>query len=171
MMVNSSKPTIILLCGCPASGKSTWIKRGLENTSSLDHFKILSTDNWLDNKAKELNKSYVEIFNDYIHEALEYFINELYTYTKEKESLIIDQTNINYYSRLKKLKLCDDYTKIGVYFELELEEAIQRNCNRGRATPRHILESYHNDYVRPTIDEGFDWVVSGVNETLFELSL
>jgi predicted kinase len=161
MTCDSSKPTIILLCGCPASGKSTWVRRGLENTTLLDYFKVLSTDIWLEAKAKELNKGYVEIFKDYIGEALEYFIGELYSRIDKKENLIIDQTNIDSISRYKKLKLCDEYTKIGVYFELELQEAIERNCNRGRATPRNILENYYRNYKRPTLEEGFDLIING----------
>lgn len=161
MTSDINTPTIVLLCGGPASGKSTWVRRALESPSISEKYKVLSTDDWLEKKAKEINKSYVEIFDDYIRDALEYFIENLYSSTKNKDNLIIDQTNIDRISRLKKIRLCDEYNKIGVYFELELSEAITRNCNRDRATPRFALERYYQDYERPQLDEGFDRIING----------
>jgi predicted kinase len=161
MTCDASLPTIVLLCGCPASGKSTWLRNALKDCSKLKDYKILSTDDWLENKARELNKSYIEIFNEYINEAVKDFAKDLYAFIENGENLIIDQTNIDVYSRFKKLKLCKNYNKIAVYFELDLQDAIIRNCNRGRGTPRAVLEKYHKQYSRPTLDEGFDRVING----------
>lgn len=158
---DNNNPTIILLCGGPASGKTTWLRRKLQSTEAIRDYKILSTDEWLEHKAKELNKSFIEIFNDYIGSALEDFIERLYSFTEMKENIIVDQTNFNYYSRYKKLKLCEEYNKIAVYFEVALQDAIARNCNRGRAVPRAVLEKYYNDYERPTLEEGFDLIIDG----------
>lgn len=157
---DNNNPTIILLCGIPASGKSTWIRNIPDN-----NYRILSTDKWLENKSKQLNKNYIEVFNEYIGEALEDFIEKLYLYTELRENIIVDQTNYNIHSRYKKLKLCELYNKIAVYFEVSLGEAITRNCNRGRAVPRAVLERYYNDYVRPTLEEGFDLIIDGSVDT------
>ena len=164
MTCDASVPTIILLCGCPASGKSTWLRNALRDCTELKDYKVLCTDVWLENKAKELNKSYVEIFNEYINEAVKDFAKDLYAFIESEENIIVDQTNIDKYFRLKKLKLCEKYNKIAVYFELKIDEAIQRNCNRSRTVPRAVLMSYYQIYTRPSLEEGFDMVVNG-NET------
>jgi len=161
MTFNASQPTIVLLCGGPASGKSSWVKRAINESSKLKTYKVLSTDNWLDNKAKELGKNYVEIFNEYMSIALKHFIEDLYSSISNGENLIIDQTNINSYSRFKKMKLCKKYNKVAVYFELELNDAIQRNCNRARVVPRAVLEKYYKNYTRPTSEEGFNLIIDG----------
>lgn len=160
-LVELNKPSIILLCGIPASGKSTWIRNKMKNEPKFSDYKILCTDNWIEEKAKKIKKSYVEIYNEYISESVENFVRELYSYTKDKKNLIIDQTNINVKSRYKKLSLCENYIKTAVYFELELKEAIVRNCNRGRSIPRYVLENYFHEYKRPTLDEGFDYIIDG----------
>jgi predicted kinase len=157
---DNNNPTIILLCGIPASGKSTWAK----NVPDIN-YRILSTDKWLDNKAKQLNKNYSEVFNEYIGEALEDFIEKLYLYIELRKNIIVDQTNYNIHSRYKKLKLCDNYNKVAVYFEISLEDAIVRSCNRGRTVPRAVLEKYYNDYERPTLEEGFDLIIDGSLDT------
>jgi predicted kinase len=158
---DASVPTIVLLCGCPASGKSSWLRTALKDCSKLKDYKVLCTDEWLENKARELNKSYVEIFNEYINEAVKDFAKDLYAFIESGKNIIVDQTNIDEYSRFKKLKLCENYNKIAVYFELELDEAIQRNCNRSRTVPRAVLENYNKNYTRPTLEEGFDIVING----------
>jgi predicted kinase len=165
MTFENKTPTIIFLCGCPACGKSTWVKN---NYKTLTDFKLISTDIWLEDKAKELNKQFTEIFNDYIGEALNYFLESLKELTDKKNNIIIDQTNYTLSSRKKKLIYCEDYYKIAVYFELDKQEAIVRNCNRERSTPRYVLESYFEHYNRPSLDEGFNQIINGHEQPFIE---
>lgn len=169
--IKNENPTVIFLCGCPACGKSTWVKNNYE---TLWDFKLLSTDIWLEDKAKELNRRFTEIFDAYIGEALDYFLTSLKELAKDKKNIIIDQTNYNSTSRKKKLVYCEDYNKIAIYFELDKQEAITRNCNRGRATPRYVLESYFEYYERPELTEGFNQIFNGhecnhIERSIFKL--
>lgn len=151
------KPKIILLCGPPCSGKTTWIQHN--NTENLP---ILSTDNWIEEQAKTIGKTYSELFDDCIEPALSDFIFKLKLYRENKISFIVDQTNVNPKSRRKKLILTEDYYKIAVYFEVPLEELLIRNRNRpGKVVPQRIIMQMHSSYKTPTKEEGFDLIIDG----------
>lgn len=153
----NNSPKIILLCGPPCSGKSTWIKQN--NQENLD---VLSTDNFIEEEAKKLGKTYNEGFYELISPALSKLIEDLELYTQEKRSFIVDQTNVNSKSRRKKLRYCQDYYKIAVYLEVPLEIILQRNTQRpGKVVPEYVINSMIESYQRPTIEEGFDLILDG----------
>ena len=152
-----NNPKVIILCGPPCSGKSTWIKH-----NNPDNLSVLSTDNFVEEKAKEFNTTYTEIWESSIQDAVLQFKKDLNSFTKRKESFIIDQTNLNPKARRKKLISCSDYYKIAVYFEVSLETLLKRNTQRpGKVIPEEVMNSMMNSYQRPTTEEGFDLVMNG----------
>ena len=157
----------VMLCGIPTSGKSTFVERLLKT----DYWKecvILSTDYYIDYHAKKLGKTYNEVFDDYIDEATQ-SMNKCLAYAIENEKHIIwDQTNLGVKARRKKLnKLPSQCHRGAIYFEVPLEEAMERNEHReGKFIPKSILHRMYHQFEIPTVAEGFDYVECGTEEVL-----
>lgn len=148
----------ILLCGVPTSGKSSWVAQ------NSDGYMVISSDNIIENYAKNVGSTYNEVFDDYIETAIELMLGQLRHFVHQGQNIIVDQTHLTPKVRKRKLKMIPDhYDKIAVYFEISKEEMFQRNHNKDRTKtiPDFVLESMHGSYVRPTIDEGFLTVYSG----------
>lgn len=152
-----NKPKIILLCGPPCSGKTTWI-----TNNNVDNLSVLSTDIWIEEHANAIQKTYTEVFSHFIRPAVNDLEAKLKLFSNSRDSFIVDQTNVNSLSRRKKLKYCNDYYKIAVYFEVPLEVLLERNTQRpGKVVPEEIIEELFYSYVRPSTEEGFDEVTDG----------
>jgi predicted kinase len=50
---------VIILCGVPTSGKSSWVKNNPGYT-------VISSDNIIENYAQHIGSTYNEVFPDYI---------------------------------------------------------------------------------------------------------
>ena len=61
-------PEIVMLCGIPCSGKSTYVNK-LLTYEYWENSIILSTDNYIEEQAKRLGMTYNEVFQDCIDEA------------------------------------------------------------------------------------------------------
>lgn len=148
----------ILLCGVPTSGKSSWVAQ------NRDGYTIISSDNIIENYAKNVGSSYNEVFDDYIETAIDLMIDELYHATRFDKNIICDQTHLTPKVRKRKLKMIPDhYEKIAVYFEIPKEEMLKRNHNKDRTkvVPQRVLLQMFESYKRPTIEEGFCSVHDG----------
>jgi len=154
-----------MLCGIPTSGKSTYV----EKLRKLDYWKdsvVLSTDHYIEEYAKSVGQSYNEVFDDVIPDA----IRELelqFNMAKDKgKNIIWDQTNLTAKTRKKKLsKLSSYYSRGIVYFQITLEEALERNKHReGKFIPESILKRMHQQFEIPTEEEGFDYIESVQSE-------
>jgi predicted kinase len=148
----------ILLCGVPTSGKSSWVAQNGQG------FNVISSDNIIENYAKHVGATYNDVFDDYIETAIELMLGQLRHFVHQGQNIICDQTHLTPKVRKRKLKMIPDhYEKIAVYFEISKEEMFKRNHNedRTKTIPDSVLESMHNSYVRPTIEEGFLAVYGG----------
>jgi predicted kinase len=147
----------IILCGCPTSGKSTWVKNNPGYT-------VISSDNIIEKYAKLKNSTYNDVFEDYVETAIQLMLGEMRAAIKQGDNIICDQTHLTPKVRKRKLGMIPDYyEKIAVYFELSMEEVLKRNKNsdRTKIIPHGVLESMHKSYKRPTINEGFVSVNDG----------
>lgn len=153
---------LIMMCGIPCAGKSTYIRRGVENSDMLDEYVILSTDDYIEEYARANNKTYNEVFDDVIGEATTKMHKDLELAIQRGKSIIWDQTNVSKKSRKQKLKkIPGEYTKTAVVLPITLEEAIIRNSQRAnKFIPRSVITRMYNQFEIPTEDEGFDVIMT-----------
>jgi predicted kinase len=153
---------LIMMCGIPCSGKSTYIRNGVEGSSVLSEYVILSTDSYIEEYARTNNKTYNEVFDDVIDEATKRMYQDLDLAIQRGKSIIWDQTNVSRKSRIKKLKkIPEEYTKTAVVLPITLEEALIRNSQRAnKFIPRSVLHRMYHQFEIPTEDEGFDVIMT-----------
>ena len=152
-------PECIMLCGIPTCGKSTYVKK----LKTLDYWKdaaVLSTDDYIEKEAKRMGLTYNEVFDDVIDNATRELELQLNMAKDKGKDIIWDQTNLSIKTRKKKLlKLPSYYRRDAVYFEMPLEEALERNESReGKFIPKSVLKRMWHQFEVPTIEEGFDYV-------------
>ena len=151
---------LIMLCGIPTSGKSTYVSELL-----LDYpdAVVLSTDNYIERVARETGKTYNEVFESSIKKAGDHLYRQLYGARDEGKVVIWDQTNLTSKTRKKKLKNFPfSYTKRCVYFEVSIDEALERNKRReGKFIPKEVLKRMYSQFEIPTENERFNTIIKG----------
>ena len=150
---------LVMLCGIPTSGKSTYVRK----LKKLDYWKdavVLSTDNYIEEYAKRVGHTYNEVFDDVIPDATRELELQLNMAKDKGKDIIWDQTNLSVKTRRNKLSKLPSYYKRGVvYFEVSLEEALKRNKHReGKFIPESILKRMWHQFEIPTHNENFDYV-------------
>lgn len=151
---------LIVLCGCPASGKSTWVKEQVATASKYLNIEVVSRDlirfgllcEGEDYFAKEK-----EVFKIYCKRISELLADNT------TDVVIADATHINKKSRAKLFKnisIPKDCKLEAVCFETPLEVCLERNAEReGLAkVPDEAIYGLYSDYERPTGAEGFEIV-------------
>ena len=141
------KKTLIILCGIPGSGKSTWAHENLcdgDAYVSRDEvrFSIISDDE--DYFAHE-----TQVFNK--------FITKIEEHLKKEGRVFADATHINWASRRKLLERIHnkENINIGVYvFATPLNVCLERNEHRnGRAqVPKSVIKRMFFQFQEPFND-------------------
>ena len=151
-----------MLCGIPTSGKTTFLKT-LLGQEKWKNAVVLSTDNYLDMVARDLNKTYNEVFENHISEATDNMWEQLKFAIFEGKNIINDQTNLTRKSRKIKIsKIPDSYKKSIVYFEIGLKEALERNEHReGKYIPKSVLKRMYHTFEKPNNTEDFEIIERG----------
>lgn len=150
--------TYIMMCGFPGCGKSTLVSNLVSNSYETT---VLSTDDYIEKVAKGQEKTYSECFDSQIKNAEKFVASELQTALDRGNNIIVDQTNITRSSRYKKLSKIpsEHYTKICFVVKCDEKERQKRMRNRNRKNiPPAIDLMMQEMYVKPTHEEGFDFV-------------
>lgn len=152
-------PELIMLCGIPTSGKSTYVEK-LKSMKYWENAVVLSTDAYIEKESKRVGQTYNEVFDDVIPDATRELELEFNRAKDKGRDIIWDQTNLSVKSRRKKLsKLPSYYRRSAVYFEVSLEDALERNKYReGKFIPESILKRMWHQFEIPTRNEDFDYV-------------
>jgi predicted kinase len=161
---------LIMLVGIPTSGKSTYVKI-LKSMKYWENAVVLSTDDYIEAQAKRVGQTYNEVFDDVIPDATRELELQLSMAKDKGKDIIWDQTNLSIKSRKNKLsKIPSLYRRTAVYFQVSLEEALERNKHReGKFIPESILKRMYHQFEIPTYAEGFD-IVENEMRTLDELA-
>ncbi len=149
---------LTVLCGLPASGKSTFAQE-LEDETSV----ILSSDDirkelFDDINHQDSNKKVFETMNQRAQELL-----------KQGKNVIYDATNIN---RKRRVHLINNVLKadeyIVYYFNKHISNVKFNNLKRERVVPEHVIDNMYKTMQIPVKNEGWDKVyyVSGKNKYL-----
>lgn len=146
-------PKCYQLIGVPAAGKSTWIK----NQDWVKDMPIISTDNFVEQYAKEQGKTYSEVFKDYMPIAVKLMANQAEICRANGLDVIWDQTSTTRVSRLRKFNTLPDYEHIAVVFRTpDRDELDVRLSGRpGKHIPKKVVDDMIANFEMPTEDEGF----------------
>lgn len=150
---------LVMLVGIPGSGKSTWISKTFEN-----NWPVVSSDNFIEQKAKENDASYDQMFQKHIKEAEAFVTAQVKAYTEKNLSFVWDQTNLTKKVRARKLsQIPGDYFKMAVFFDISkqtiLERLVKRSAEQGKTIPTNIINSMFGNMCAPTLEEGFNSIL------------
>jgi len=142
---------VIMGIGIPGSGKTTILKKIVDdyNYSYIcpDDIRLELTG---DTNDQSKNK-----------EVWEESYRLLEKYLKEGKTVVFDATFADAHGREDCISLAHKFgaNKVqGIYIDLPIEIAKDRNSNRERVVPEHIIESMHKSLKlnSPELQEGFD---------------
>jgi predicted kinase len=153
-------PTIYMLIGVPASGKSTWVEKYTGNAL------VISSDNLIETYAAEQGKTYNEVFKGQIKLATKLALEHAEEAFAAGQDVIWDQTNLTKKSRASKLSMVPPhYHKTAVFFATPLEAEWQRRLNSrpGKSIPAHILDSMVEMLEMPDHTEGWNIIEYNLN--------
>jgi predicted kinase len=155
-------PKLIMLVGLPAMGKSHL--RNSLNSNANEPFVNISSDDQIDLHAKNVGKTYDEVFSSYVGVASQIIDAQARAAIKAGHNVIWDQTNLTAKKRKQILNMFDGYYKWACAVELGHDsyaaEWHRRLGNRdGKTIPDMIIRNMINSYVPPTADEGFDAII------------
>jgi predicted kinase len=141
------------LVGVPASGKSTWIKNQDWTTECV----VVSTDEFVEDYAKEVGSTYSEVFDDYMPTAVMLMAEKVVRAREQGKDIIWDQTSLTEKSRIRKFNMLPDYEHIAVVFKTpEPEELARRLASRpGKNIPDGVMKSMIRGFQMPSEEEGF----------------
>ncbi len=147
---------LFVLVGIPASGKSTWVKNQVWAKNCV----VVSTDEFVEDYAKECGQTYSEVFEDYMPTAVRLMTEKVIRAREAGKDIIWDQTSCTVETRAKKIRMLPDYYKIAVVFKIpDMEELMIRLSSRpGKNIPWEVVSDMSNKLKSqpPTEEEGFD---------------
>ena len=146
---------LYVLVGVPGSGKSTWV----HNQKWVDECVYVSTDEFVEDYAKECNLTYSEVFQDYMPRAVELMVERVLWAKALGKDIIWDQTSTTIKTRAKKLRMLPDYYAIAVVFKTPQSAELHRRLTSrpGKIIPQDVVDSMTLQLINepPSIEEGF----------------
>jgi hypothetical protein len=141
------------LIGVPGSGKSTWAS----NQEWAKDCAYVSTDQYVQEWADSVGKTYSEVFEEYMPVAVARMAGAVNGAKSIGKDIIWDQTSTTITSRAKKFRMLPEYKHIAVVFRTPDEEELARRlANRpGKEIPQEVVLNMINNFEMPTEEEGF----------------
>jgi len=144
------------LIGVPGSGKSTWVDKQAWAFSCAK----VSTDKWVEIYAKEVGRTYSEVFADFMPTAVDLMAKEVVAARELKRDIIWDQTSTTVDSRSKKFRMLPDYEHIAIVFKtpdrIILDKRLKDRAKQtGKVIPKSVVTMMIQCWEDPTLEEGF----------------
>jgi predicted kinase len=146
-------PKVYVLVGVPGSGKSTWIAQ----QDWARDCSIVSTDRWIEMFARELGRTYSEVFDLFMPAAVRAMSAQVALAQQQGRDIVWDQTSVSVVSRAKKFASLPDYEHVAVVFATpEPAELTRRLAQRpGKVIPESVVQHMINTFELPTESEGY----------------
>lgn len=148
--------TLYVLVGVPGSGKSTWVN----NQHWAKDCVVVSTDEFVEDYAKECGQTYSDVFNDYMPTAVKLMTEKVIRARAAGKDIIWDQTSCTVSTRAKKINMLPGYHKIAVVFKIPPMEELMRRLNSrpGKIIPWAVVSDMSNKFHSepPSLEEGFN---------------
>lgn len=160
----SHSPTLFLLIGPPASGKSTWTAKFLADKSAAGELRnttIVSSDDVLESWGREHGLSYSEAFARCDHKWVKSEVNRMFDEGVARgDDIIVDRTNMTAKIRRSFLSRVPRTTrKVGIIFDVPRDVLNERLDRRARETGKFIPQSAIDEMLRiysPPTEQEFD---------------
>lgn len=156
-------PSYVMMMGVPGVGKSTFLKKFLEDFNEL--YFIASTDNLIEAEATKLGLTYSEVFHKVNQKTIKREMETGITNAVHaRKTIFHDQTNMGRKSRVSKLELIPaHYNKICLNFTVNDKILYERLANRavttGKNIPEFVIKQMFNSYNAPSKSEGFNLIL------------
>jgi predicted kinase len=146
-------PKCYQLIGVPGSGKTTWVS----NQEWAILYPRISTDKWVEIYAKEVGKTYSEVFEFFMPTAVDLMAKEVVAAREAGKNVIWDQTSTTVKSRKKKFDMLPDYEHVAVVFKAPAENELRRRLasRPGKEIPWKIVSDMIKRFEMPKEEEGF----------------
>lgn len=149
---------LIVLCGLPGSGKSTYAK----HITECGAFECVSTDQI----RKKLYGN--ENMQGNSNEVFTTAFSHLQTYGLANINCVFDATNITSRARKRVVQECRNYYDLIIckYIDTPLDVCLHRNSQRERVVPKEVILRMANQFTMPSREEGFDYVETVISNPL-----
>lgn len=146
---------LYVLVGVPGSGKTTWAS---EQEWAGD-CAYVSTDRYVEEFAKNMGKTYSEVFEEVMPECVNLMIGDVVVARESDRDIIWDQTSTTIASRKRKFNMLPDYYAIAVVFgtpePADLVMRLENRYDSGKIIPDQVVQDMINNFEYPTKEEGF----------------
>lgn len=146
-------PKAYILVGIPGSGKTTWVN----NQEWLTDCEYISTDMFVEEYAIKENKTFSEVFQEYMPTAVELMIEKVISARNQNKNIIWDQTSTTIASRIKKFRMLPNYYHIAIVFSIpdKIELEYRLNHRPGKTIPKEVINDMIYNWQTPTEEEGY----------------
>ena len=141
-------PKLFVLCGLPASGKSTYAKELAEKYNANIH----ASDKIREELSGDINNQSI---NELVFKTLH---NRIKDDLRNGTNCIYDACNISYKRRMAFLQELNKIPceKICFLMATPYEECIKNNANRDRKVPEYVIERMYRNFQCPHYFEGWN---------------